>query len=123
IEGSMDGQQWTPYEFKWKPGDERRAPRLVAPHHPRLDWQMWFAALHSMSSNPWLAVLFERLLSGSPDVLGLFSNNPFPGAPPRHVRAWLFEYKFTTRPERRHTGHWWRRKFIGTYSRIRSRPE
>ena len=52
IEGSIDGQHWLPYEFKWKPGDERRAPRQVAPHHPRLDWQMWFAARRSVSRNP-----------------------------------------------------------------------
>ena len=45
LEGSADGIDWLPYEFKWKPGDVKRAPGWCAPHQPRLDWQMWFAAL------------------------------------------------------------------------------
>jgi uncharacterized membrane protein YphA (DoxX/SURF4 family) len=36
IEGSADGIDWSPYEFRWKPGDLQRAPRWVAPHQPRL---------------------------------------------------------------------------------------
>ncbi len=45
IEGSDDGQTWKPYEFVWKPGDPMRQPSFSTPHMPRLDWQMWFAAL------------------------------------------------------------------------------
>ena len=45
VEGSNDGQDWRAYEFKYKPGDLKRRPRFVAPFQPRLDWQMWFAAL------------------------------------------------------------------------------
>ena len=53
IEGSADGIDWLPYEFKWKPGDVKRAPGWCAPHQPRLDWQMWFAALGTPRENPW----------------------------------------------------------------------
>ncbi len=45
VEGSDDGIEWRAYEFRWKPGDPGRRPAFVAPHQPRLDWQMWFAAL------------------------------------------------------------------------------
>ena len=53
IEGSDDGIDFFPYEFKYKPGDLARMPGIVAPHQPRLDWQMWFAALSSYQNNPW----------------------------------------------------------------------
>src|SRR5262249_23399892 len=66
IEGSADGIDWLPYEFKWKPGDVMRAPGWCAPHQPRLDWQMWFAALETPQQNPWLVGLIARLFHGSP---------------------------------------------------------
>src|SRR6202012_628457 len=45
IEGSDDGAPWQPYESRYNPGKLHRAPRWVQPLQPRLDWQMWFAAL------------------------------------------------------------------------------
>ena len=66
VEGSKDGEDWQAYEFKWKPGDPGRAPGFVAPHMPRLDWQMWFAALRSYRGAPWFEQLLVRLLQGSP---------------------------------------------------------
>src|SRR5439155_17769041 len=54
FEGSADGMDWLPYEFKWKPGDVKRAPRWCAPHQPRLDWQMWFAALGTPQEDAWI---------------------------------------------------------------------
>jgi predicted DCC family thiol-disulfide oxidoreductase YuxK len=115
LEGSNDGQTWLPYEFKYKPGDLSRHPAWVQPHQPRLDWQMWFAALGDYRSDPWTVQLMGRLLQGSPDVLKLLGKNPFPGAPPRFVRAQLYEYRFTTAAERRATGDWWQREFKGAY--------
>ncbi|MEY2504243.1 MAG: hypothetical protein QOG27_523, partial [Verrucomicrobiota bacterium] len=87
IEGSADGIEWLPYEFKWKPGRLEDPPHWVAPHQPRLDWQMWFAALGTYRQNPWFVSLLERLLHSSPDVTRSFAHNPFPNAPPRYVRA------------------------------------
>ena len=95
IEGSDDGENWKPYEFRYKPGNLYRAPRWIQPFQPRLDWQMWFAALGNYQTNPWFPGLMVRLLEGSPDVLRLLGDNPFPGRPPRFVRAELFEYSFT----------------------------
>ncbi|MEP6767677.1 MAG: lipase maturation factor family protein [Acidobacteriota bacterium] len=115
LEGSADGLTWWPYEFRWKPGDLRRRPEFVAPHQPRLDWQMWFAALGPYEASPWLAALQERLLEGSPDALALLAGNPFPERPPRFLRARLWNYHFTDRAVRRATGAWWRREEAGAF--------
>ncbi len=115
VEGSDDGVHWLAYEFKYKPGDVNRPPSLVAPFQPRLDWQMWFAALGTYQDNPWLVRFCERLLQGSPDVLALLAKNPFPQKPPRFVRASLYDYRFTNTAERHASGAWWKREFIGEY--------
>jgi predicted DCC family thiol-disulfide oxidoreductase YuxK len=118
IEGSNDGVTWQSYEFKYKPGDVNRRPQFVAPYQPRLDWQMWFAALGDYRQNPWLANLCARLLQGSPDVLALLKTNPFPDKPPRYIRAQFYDYHFTDFAERRATGAWWKRELIGEYSPV-----
>jgi len=115
VEGSDDGTHWLPYEFKYKPGDVNRAPGFVAPFQPRLDWQMWFAALGSYPQNPWFESFCERLMQGSSPVLALLQRNPFPQHPPKYVRAEFYEYRFTTASERRSTGAWWHRQPVGEY--------
>lgn len=122
IEGTLDGRQWHPYEFRWKPGNIRRAPALVAPYQPRLDWQMWFAALPGQEPPEWFDTLLERLLENDPAVLSLLDENPFGLWPPRQVRASLFEYHFTSREERERTGHWWWRRKLETYAPARELP-
>ncbi len=113
VEGSADGHTWQAYEFRWKPGAVTQRPRLVAPHQPRLDWQMWFAALGTVQNNPWFVQFLVRLLEGSPEVLALLAGNPFPDAPPRYIRAALYDYHFT----RFGDGHpgWWKREPLGLY--------
>lgn len=115
IEGSNDGVTWSEYEFKYKPGDLKRRPKFVAPHQPRLDWQMWFAALGNFRQNPWFINFCVRLLQGSPEVLALLEHNPFPNAPPRYLRAVVYDYHFTGFDARRKTGGWWRRELRGDY--------
>ena len=80
VEGSDDGQQWRAYEFPYKPGDVNRAPRWAAPYQPRLDWQMWFAALGDYRTNPWFVAFAERLLEGSPEVLALLAEESVSGS-------------------------------------------
>ncbi len=121
VEGSEDGAAWRPYEFRWKPGNVMRRPRFVAPHQPRLDWQMWFAALGTCEENPWFIAFLGRLLQGSPDVERLLLRKPFPNHPPRYIRAVLYEYRFTDSAERRSTGAWWKREEKGLYCPILSR--
>ena len=115
VEGSADGIDWLPYEFKWKPGDVKRAPGWCAPHQPRLDWQMWFAALETPRQNPWFIALIFRLLQGSQDVSGLLARNPFPDKPPRYIRSMFYRYRFTTVEELRQTGAWWKRQELREY--------
>lgn len=115
LEGSNDGVTWQEYEFPYKPGDVERRPPWVEPHQPRLDWQMWFAALGSYRNNPWVLRLMGRLLEGEPEVLRLLAKNPFPDRPPKYVRALLYEYRFTTPEERQQTGAWWVRNPRGLY--------
>jgi lipase maturation factor 1 len=105
------------YEFRYKPGDVNRAPKWVAPFQPRLDWQMWFAALGSFRQpqNRWFLGFMSRLLEGSSEVAGLLEKNPFPDHPPRYIRALAYDYKFSSSAERRQTGAWWIRKPLGTY--------
>ncbi len=124
IEGSADGNDWQPYGFRWKPGDPARRPRLVAPHQPRLDWQMWFEALELEYSqritgaidprymSPWFRALLQQILEGEPQVTGLLAGNPFPSAPPAYIRVVLYQYRFTTSSERRSSGDWWHREVV-----------
>ncbi|HTR36091.1 MAG TPA: lipase maturation factor family protein [Bryobacteraceae bacterium] len=115
VQGSNDGQTWLDYQFKYKPGDLRTPPHWVAPYQPRLDWQMWFAALSSYQASPWFGNFMVRLLQGSPEVLGLLAKNPFPGSPPKYVRAELYDYSFTDFAMRRASGDWWKRTPLGAY--------
>ncbi len=107
IEGSQDGSTWREYEFRYKPGRLTAPPRWVAPHQPRLDWQMWFAAL--APAPPWFVRFLQRLLQGSPDVLELLAKTPFENAPPKYVRAMIYDYRMTSLEARARTGEWWQR--------------
>jgi hypothetical protein len=115
VEGSYDGNEWKAYEFRWKPGDPNRRPEFMQPHMPRLDWQMWFAALGSWRSQPWFAPFLGRLSEGIPEVVRLLGSNPFPDAPPRYVRAVVWDYRFAEPAVHEATGAWWVREELGLY--------
>jgi hypothetical protein len=113
IEGSRNLQEWLPYEFRWKPGGPAVPPRQAAPHQPRLDWQMWFAALNPGYVEEWLSRLLRRLLEGSPAVLGLFRTIPFSPVPPDYIRLVVYRYHFSDVATQRASGRWWNRSEIG----------
>jgi predicted DCC family thiol-disulfide oxidoreductase YuxK len=113
VEVSLDGKEWREWPFRWKPGDPRRAPPWAAPYMPRLDWQMWFAALGAPS--PWFNNLLARLLEGSPVVENLLGPAPFGGAKPVYARATVWRTRFATPEERRADGSWWHRERGGLY--------
>jgi hypothetical protein len=115
IEGSNDGRNWKAYEFNYKPGDLKGGVRFVAPHQPRLDWQMWFAALGDYRRNPWFVNFMYRILEGSPEVLALLKYNPFPDNPPKYLRAQVYDYTFTNNEERSGTGDVWKRTYTRYY--------
>ena len=116
FQGSNDGQNWTAYPFRNKPQALNEAPRIYAPYQPRFDWNLWFASLGDWRQDEIVPLTEERLLENDKDVLALFKSNPFPQAPPRFVRAVLWQYWFTSREEKRATGNWWRRQYLGLYA-------
>ena len=116
FQGSNDGQSWTPYKFRYKPQDLNEAPRVYAPYQPRFDWNLWFASLGGWRGYPIVPNTEVRLLSNEKDVLALFADNPFPQKPPEYVRAVLWQYWFTSMEEKRLTGAWWRREYLGLYA-------
>ncbi|KAJ8604533.1 hypothetical protein CTAYLR_000967 [Chrysophaeum taylorii] len=97
LETSSDGANWTEVKFRYAPGDPRRPPRRTAPHQPRLDWQMWFAALGTYHHNPWFVHLCYKLLRGTPSPALDLLEEP-PRRVPKLVRAWLYHYDFTRVP-------------------------
>ena len=115
IEGSSDGLTWKAYELPYKPDALNRMPVQVAPHQPRVDWQLWFAALSDYRREIWFQALIVRLLEGSDAVEDLFSTNPFHDQPPQKIRARLYRYRFTTPEERRESGDWWVREERGLF--------
>jgi predicted DCC family thiol-disulfide oxidoreductase YuxK len=122
IEGSEDGVYWQGYEFFHKPGSTSRRPPFVAPHQPRLDWQMWFAALGPIQNSPWFYGFIHRLFEGSPAVKALLSVDPFPDRPPRMIRARMYEYRFSSPNERAVEGVWWKRTYTHDYLPPVARP-
>jgi hypothetical protein len=114
IEGSDDGVTWREYEFRDKPGDVARAPGWNIPHQPRLDWQMWFAALDDPQRLPWFWNFMTRLLQNEPTVTALLEKNPFADKPPAYVRAAFYEYIFSDSAEKA-KGIWWKRRLLGLY--------
>jgi hypothetical protein len=117
IEGSDDGENWRPYASRWKPDDLYTAPKQIAPFQPRLDWQLWFAALSSPDREAWFMNVLVRLHQGSQPVVRLFANNPFPAAPPKFLRALLYDYQFSSIAEKKQNGAWWKRRLLGFYLR------
>jgi hypothetical protein len=110
-----ESTHWREYEFIGKPGDVMRGPPQIAPYHLRLDWLMWFAAFSTPQDHPWFISLLGRLLENDQPTLTLMRYNPFPGKPPKYVRALLYDYHFTTPEERRRTGAVWNRKLTALY--------
>ncbi|HKR64320.1 MAG TPA: lipase maturation factor family protein, partial [Thermoanaerobaculia bacterium] len=121
FQGTADGRTWRAYPFRYKPQNPREAPRFFAPYQPRFDWNLWFASLGTVSNNPWVMAVEQRLLENDPDVLRLFRANPFPRTPPIAVRAVVWQYWFTSTRERAQTGAWWNRRFLGEYAPAASR--
>lgn len=115
---TFDGNEWQPLALHHKPGDVSRAPDFVAPHQPRLDFQLWFYGLDfQRGTPPYVATLVDRLCNDPAAVRELF-RTPLP-LTPEAVRIVFWEYRFTTAQERHETGNWWKRHEIAT---SRARP-
>ncbi|MBI3770155.1 MAG: lipase maturation factor family protein [Deltaproteobacteria bacterium] len=108
-----DDARWKAYEFPCKPGDPLRRPCVVAPYQPRLDWQIWFAAMSTPERYPWTLHLVWKLLHNDAGALSLLAGNPFPDAPPRFIRARFYRYAFA--PPDDPSGAWWTRTLVGEW--------
>jgi hypothetical protein len=108
-----DDGAWVAHALRHKPGDVRRPPDFVAPHQPRVDFQLWFYGLSFARREPaYVSALVERMCEDPAAVQSLF-REPLPPRP-RAVRIVYWQYHFTTRAERRATGAWWRRGRVAT---------
>lgn len=110
VQGSNDAQHWRDYQFKYKPGKLEGELGWNIPHQPRLDWQMWFAALGPPRKGSWFDSFLNKLLQGSPPVLSLLNENPFPDQPPVYIRALLYRYSYTSHEQRDNNGEIWQRQ-------------
>ena len=108
-----DAAAWRPYLYCAQPVALDKRPVQIAPYQPRLDWQMWFAAMATPSDYPWTLNLVWKLLHNDSAALSLFGNNPFPDKPPRYVRAVLYSYAFAPPGNSEHL--WWTRKELGLW--------
>jgi hypothetical protein len=118
FQGSNDGQTWTPYPFRYKPQALNQPPGIYAPYQPRFDWNLWFCSLADWRQCNIVPLAEIRLLHSDPDVLHLFAANPFPAAPPKYIRAVLWQYWFTSMQQKHDTGNWWRRSLLGLYAPV-----
>jgi hypothetical protein len=109
----LESEIWKPYLYRALPVDPGRRPVQIAPYQPRLDWQMWFASMATSGDYPWTLHLVWKLLHNDPGALSLFGGNPFPGRPPRYIRATLYRYRFA--PPGNPGGHWWSREVVGQW--------
>lgn len=108
-----DRTEWREYDFPAKPGTPTRPPRIIAPYQPRLDWAIWFAAMSTHERYPWTVHLVWKLLHNDPGALSLLATNPFPGDPPRYIRARFYRYEFAPPGERRR--NYWKRTLLGDW--------
>ncbi len=120
IEGADEANpgpttEWKAYEFKGKPIALDRAPPQIAPYHLRLDWQLWFIPLRPFGYPAWFITFIRKLLQNDRQILKLLRRNPFKEAPPKQIRVSMYHYQFTTPQERRETGNWWKRRYLGEY--------
>lgn len=96
FEGSWDdGETWRELDLRYKPGPVDRVPPQVAPHMPRIDWQLWFAALGDCEGNPWVPWMMQLTVDGSEAMQGVFLPGTFPDGPPARMRALAYRYRFS----------------------------
>ena len=109
------GIEWQDYEFKFKPQKLNAMPMQIAPLQPRLDWQMWFAALSDYKRNPWFVNLVKKLLNNEKDVTVLLAKNPFEKSKPDVIRALYYDYRFNDLDTYWKTKNIWQREYKGVY--------
>jgi len=90
-----------------------RAPAFVAPHQPRLDFQLWFLLLGGRGVPRYFTGLLEQLRAQPGHAAAFFAVDPFRGRAPQRLRVAVYRYRFTDAATRRETGAWWSRDLEG----------
>lgn len=104
--------EWRAMHLHYKPGPLDRAPPLVAPHQPRVDFLLWFYGLGRGGGAPqWVRRLVDHLCQKPRIVQRLFVDRIPDGV--EAVRIAFWKYQFTSPEERDATGHYWKRAPIG----------
>ena len=117
FEGSNDGgRTWRTYRYKWQPQDTDQAPRFMAPHLPRFDWNLWFATLSTWKEYPFVMQTAMKLIDQEEDVIALFKENPFEDNAPEIIRFPLYRYRFTELETLTSKGEYWHREPVGYYA-------
>lgn len=116
FQGTLDGEKYIAYPFRYKPQDPTRAPGIFAPYQPRFEWNLWFASLGSVQNNRWVLRAAAALLRSEPQVLRLFRFDPFQGRPPKSVRTVIYRYWMTDWHTFKQRGVYWRRELLGSYA-------
>lgn len=106
IEGSLNGDDWHLYEFRFKPNGPTDLS-FAGLHMPRLDWQMWFAALYPRCSRRWIFGLMDGLLENAGPVTALLRKNPFQDEPPKFIRIRKSRARFSTEDENSASNAYW----------------
>ena len=114
IEWTADGEQWRAYQFRYKPGPLDRRPPIVAPHQPRVDFQLWFFTLgRDGGRHAYFNTLIRRLCASPDSVRELFEPGSFPDRPPSVIRLAYHRYRMTDLETLRREGRYWSRELAG----------
>ena len=116
VQGTFDNEinentEWKEYEFKAKPTNVNRKLPIIAPYQPRIDWQIWFAAMSIPEREPWLIHFVWKLLHNDKDALSLIKTNPFSDSQPNYIRIEYYKYEFNKLSKE----EVWKRTYVGTW--------
>jgi hypothetical protein len=101
------------YVMHDRPGPTDRRPPIVAPHQPRVDFQMWFFTLgRDGGQHEYFNTLVQRLCARSPSAESLFLADSRPHEAPAIIRVAYDQYRMTDRATLARSGQYWTRELV-----------
>jgi len=115
LEGSIDGDSWHEYSYRFRTSNIKRPPIWFAPHQPRIEHQHFY--LVNSDIYPYATIWYKRFLrkifEGDRSIKHVFKYDPFKKNPPKYLRAKIFRYEYTNWQEWQWgKGPWWKREFV-----------
>lgn len=117
VQTQLNGA-WIPQHLRYKAGPVAEPPRFVAPHQPRVDFQLWFYGLAYSRRPPLFVMNLLARLCDDPDAVRPLFRAPLPAAPDA-ARIVFWDYRFTSPDEMRASGAWWRRNQLAASEPVR----